>query len=106
MVTRRISPSLRKNYTWRLAENHALAEFIPETSYPSRRIIHQTDNSPADSSVSTSWRRAKFISRRNVNGFFDEVPHERDWFLYFRSVSCLPRKISRQIIRQNSSSDL
>ena len=41
MVTRRISPSLRKNYTWRLAENHALAEFIPETSYPSRRIIRR-----------------------------------------------------------------
>ena len=84
MVTRPISPGLRKNYTWRLAENHALAEFIPETSYPSRRIIRQTDNSPADSSVSTSWRRAKFISRRNVNGFLTKFHMRGTGFYIFK----------------------
>ena len=92
----------------------AIAEFIVETNYPSRRIIRlrriihpsinsvlrrimEQNSSEADSSVSTSSRRAnrrtirlrrdypsqKFISRRKADGFLTKFPHERDWFLYF-----------------------
>ena len=109
----------------------AIAEFIVETNYPSRRIIRlrriihpsinsvlrrimEQNSSEADSSVSTSSRRAnrrtirlrrdypsqKFISRRKADGFLTKFPHERDWFLYFcnsllnspKHQSCNPRK--------------
>ena len=60
----------------------------------------EQNSSEADSSVS------KFTSRRNLDGFLTKFPHERDWFLYFRNVSCFPLKISRQSMEQNSSSDL
>ena len=30
---------------------------------------------------------SKFISTRNIDGFFTKFPHERGWFLYFGNVS-------------------
>ena len=65
-----------------------------------RRIKKQI-SSEADSSVSTSSRRANgriirliriirlkiYMLRRNVDGFLAKFPHERNWFLYFRNVS-------------------
>ena len=94
----------------------AIAEFIVETNYPSRRIIRlrriihpsinsvlrrimEQNSSEADSSVSTSSRRAnrrtirlrrdypsqKFISRRKADGSLTQFPHERDWFLYSKN---------------------
>ena len=69
------------------------------------------NSSEADSSVSDNSSVSKFISRWNVDGFLTKLPHERDWLLYFGNVYCFPRvvfplKISRQIMEQNSSSDL
>ena len=58
----------------------------------------EQNSSEADSSVSMSSRRANrwiirlFISRRNEDGFFDEV---RDWFLYFRNSAPQHRNTRR-----------
>ena len=71
-----------------------------------RQIVEQ-NSSEADSSVSTSSRRAnrrkfvldgwsvaKFISRRNEDGFLTKGLHERDWFLYFGNVPSF-RRVTR-----------